>query len=735
MTVAFDASGFHSGTWGYGSALSQDTHTHTPAGTPRAAIVYIVSQENSDLISTVKWGGASGTVMTELGSSPFIHTSGAGEHGTIYAYFLGSGIPTGAKAINVTSTGAVLFAIASITLTAAGDTVVNTAATNQSDVGTAISVSIPIPAGAANYSWTTTGTDAWGVFATAISEASDPNGVTSFVSGAIWSGRNTIGGIAADAGLTTITEQAFSGAETAGFAYGTSLVVGTAPTTSYAGGQERGLRIGVIDGIGWEVDGLPVRMIGDWQAEVQTGWGDRAFTGAIGREVRWAEQGAPVTGWKRSGEPLWQGTLVVDPRREGDVLRIRAEGNAAGIDAIPNRLFYRVDGAAEWEDRGSDPYGYNQNEKFDLFSRRGSLVWKFGSVDTFNTNDAAGFAFWREGGEISRYTCTLEVNQALGGFDFLTRSFTGPDGTQSDITTQTLNFGGPLTLAVDATINAANREDGMTFVCIRTGAASTPNGRRRLQVRAIKVYGRTLDENFTVADVVSDVAELAGLGTDGIDAHAMLVLPLDWTEDPTGLLDYMAELTDWRWMVRGTEMTFGPYGKIWESATGYGAVPNLEPQPRANVFRQPFRTLSGALRHVDASPEVDPFPGQEVVVEGTELENPQPNADLATAVAAAAVEYEASVRRSGPVELTEVRYIGGTWSPYDVDAGDQLLLTDLAPDLGPQRIEAMTYRPGGRATAQLGDGFNLVAELAAFQRPPRKRAKGKKRAGVGGPIR
>ena len=351
------------------------------------------------------------------------------------------------------------------------------------------------------------------------------------------------------------------------------------------GGEERGLRIGVNAVIGWEIDGRPVEFTNDWQAEVQTGWGDRTLTASFGTDVTWAEQGSSVVGWKRSGEPLWQGTLVVDPRKDGDHYRIRAHGYADQMAENSTRLFYRTDGAEQWEDRGSDPYGYNQNEKYDLHQGRGSLQWKFGNnADAFATNDAAGFALWKEGGLISRYTATLTVNQALGGFDFLSRSFTGPDGTQSDITTQTLNFGGPLTLDVDTTINVANQEDGMTFVVIRTGASSTPNGRRRLGVTRIKVYGRTTDAAFSASDAVADVAALSGLGTDGIDSNPLVVLPIDWTDDHPGFCDYMAELVDWRWMVRGTEIDLRPLrahlGKRHRGRRG--------PQPRAGAPRQPL---------------------------------------------------------------------------------------------------------------------------------------------------
>ena len=497
------------------------------------------------------------------------------------------------------------------------------------------------------------------------------------------------------------------------------------------GGSERGLRIGLDAVIGWEIDGRPVEFTNDWQAEVQTGWGDRTLTASFSTDVTWAEQGSSVVGWKRSGEPLWQGTLVVDPRKDGDHYRIRAHGYADDMAENSTRLFYRTDGAEQWEDRGSDPYGYNQNEKYDLHQGRGSLQWKFGNnADAFATNDAAGFALWKEGGLISRYTATLTVNQALGGFDFLSRSFTGPDGTQSDITTQTLNFGGPLTLDVDTTINVANQEDGMTFVVIRTGASSTPNGRRRLGVTRIKVYGRTTDAAFSASDAVADVAALSGLGTDGIDSNPLVVLPLDWTDDHPGLLRLHGRAG--RLALDGTGL--GDDLRPLRADLGKRHRGRRGPKPRAGAPRQP---LQPALPRPERRPADGgggtgggpvPRPGDRRVRRGAggppNRFGPSPRRWPRWRSSSRPASGHPA-RWSSPRSATSARRM----SPYDVNAGDQLLLTDLAPRFGPQRIEAITYRPGGHATATLGSAFNLVATLAELERPPRKRRR-KRRAGM-----
>jgi hypothetical protein len=94
VTVAFDVA-----TDGGNVTTNPKTFTHTPTGTPRAAIVLIVQGGNisADRISGVTYGGVS---MTEVALSPVIKTTG--EQAVVDVFFLGSGIPTGAQTVSIT---------------------------------------------------------------------------------------------------------------------------------------------------------------------------------------------------------------------------------------------------------------------------------------------------------------------------------------------------------------------------------------------------------------------------------------------------------------------------------------------------------------------------------------------------------------------------------------------------------------------------------------------------------
>ena len=101
MAIAFDA--FSRYSTGNTTSTADFSWTHTPVGTPKGVLVFIVENNNTpnawDEITGVTYGGVA---MTALSVSPNRYTGA--EDGTIYAYFLGSGIPTGAQTVSVNKT-------------------------------------------------------------------------------------------------------------------------------------------------------------------------------------------------------------------------------------------------------------------------------------------------------------------------------------------------------------------------------------------------------------------------------------------------------------------------------------------------------------------------------------------------------------------------------------------------------------------------------------------------------
>lgn len=147
MTVAHDASSAsHSGT---SSSTGDFSWTHTPTGVPRGALVLIaLNAEAIDEIASVTYGGVA---MAEVPLSPLLHATGA-EDGTLFGYFLGSGVPTGAQTVQVTVSGSTRAKTAQcVTVTASRDTTIDDTTTLETGAAANPSVSLDATAEAAIY--------------------------------------------------------------------------------------------------------------------------------------------------------------------------------------------------------------------------------------------------------------------------------------------------------------------------------------------------------------------------------------------------------------------------------------------------------------------------------------------------------------------------------------------------------------------------------------------------------
>lgn len=117
MAVAFDATGTATAT-----TTTPLTFTHTPVGTPRGILLFIMSSEGSDPVNgAVTYGGVA---MAAVTGAAAVDT--AGEPSWCSTWFLGSAIPTGAQTVSIAHTGSAATKRAvSISVTAAADTVIS----------------------------------------------------------------------------------------------------------------------------------------------------------------------------------------------------------------------------------------------------------------------------------------------------------------------------------------------------------------------------------------------------------------------------------------------------------------------------------------------------------------------------------------------------------------------------------------------------------------------------------
>lgn len=127
MTVALDAftgaQNLASGAFTVDITAGQ--WVHTPVGTPRGVLFLCGQGAVGDQIASISYGGVD---LIEVSPSPFDAIAGD-EDGTLYCYFLGSGIPTGAVDVLVDTTNSAGKRGFLYTLTASGDTEVDSTQT------------------------------------------------------------------------------------------------------------------------------------------------------------------------------------------------------------------------------------------------------------------------------------------------------------------------------------------------------------------------------------------------------------------------------------------------------------------------------------------------------------------------------------------------------------------------------------------------------------------------------
>lgn len=217
MTLAFDVATSVGGISFGGASTNTFPNAHTPAGTPRGVIAFLVTDEDTDEVTSVTYGG---DAMTELAASPMVQTLGA-EHGVVHGFFLGTSIPTGTQSLACTVTDAGFVWGALCTVTAAADVEVADSSASEAASGAtpATVLDLPNSGGTFSFEWTHV-SDEWAIMAAAIREIGGNGDV--FISGALWSGNENTGGPSQGAGQTVITEQDL-GTSVAGWSYVTSL--------------------------------------------------------------------------------------------------------------------------------------------------------------------------------------------------------------------------------------------------------------------------------------------------------------------------------------------------------------------------------------------------------------------------------------------------------------------------------------------------------------------------------
>lgn len=197
MAVALDALGEASESGG------DPSWTHTPVGTTRGVIVVAASRGvSTDVVAGVDYGGVAMARVTNGWA-----VDNASELLSIYVYFLGASIPTGAQTVTVDTTGGTAAKCYSVSLTAGADTEVEASDKLEGDQ---TNPSIVLTTGV---------------------------GVNTYVLGAVYSGVNSAASITAGSGYT-ILDSADTGNQVSAIESRDSNATGGSVTVDFAIGSE-----------------------------------------------------------------------------------------------------------------------------------------------------------------------------------------------------------------------------------------------------------------------------------------------------------------------------------------------------------------------------------------------------------------------------------------------------------------------------------------------------------------
>lgn len=188
MSVAYDA-------FSTGANATDPNFTHTPAGTPRGALVLVIQQGATGETVTCTYGGTAMTALTPIDGSA------ASEPAWIYPFFLGSSVPTGAQTVDVQASGSTTKRAVCYTVTAAADAAVESQ-------NSTVSSSLDDPS----------------VTLTTSAET--------ITFGAGWSGLGNAANVAADAAHTKDVGQSLTAA-TANFEHRSGTVAAGSPTVGF----------------------------------------------------------------------------------------------------------------------------------------------------------------------------------------------------------------------------------------------------------------------------------------------------------------------------------------------------------------------------------------------------------------------------------------------------------------------------------------------------------------------
>jgi hypothetical protein len=486
------------------------------------------------------------------------------------------------------------------------------------------------------------------------------------------------------------------------------------------------------DRISWTIDDKPVQ-IGGWSADMSAHGGFRDFRGTAVGNILFAEQEAPVAGYRRNGDVFWYGTMVTDPEITEGGAAITAEGLFKQDFATKSgRRFFLSRDLGLWADQHEAPYLFAPltGETFAQSVTEAALVWTIDKGVDVIIGDETGWCAWIDGTVLTNFSCDLSLMPGVIAAEanrqhYMIETGEGPD----DFGGTTVQENGDID-PTDTRIDIPLEDTSGDLCRIRvyrevwTAAANKVEG----YLSNVELRGIANASVYTATQVLQLIltlddrpAQIAGSGQD--------VMPLDFTGTDYDLARYVTGLVDWWFMIEhkdrfGTLTRSGPWEDVITVARKSNARTALVPLRRYNSVRVPYKTTTDVEQFATARANPDPFPEKTVEFLAEALEDAQADATAATLVAETLVRRYSAIRRSGNVLIAQASFEGKTLSPYEIRPGVLVDLSDHEPALPPQRLEAVTWNAEGVVSGSIeaeGSAASTLKASASAPSGPRNR--------------
>jgi cytochrome c5 len=519
-------------------------------------------------------------------------------------------------------------------------------------------------------------------------------------------------------------------------AYAGGYADGYGSATARVAGSPSG-RSTLLPRVHWTLDGYEIPL-DDWLASTVANGGYDSFRGVIPeRYVRRNPsftQGALLTGIDETGAPVWEGRQIVNPIIRNGVASIAAVGNKAVADKHAGRLLFQAAGTEQWAEQDASPHASNSAASLIAQENRGMFKFRVVKGESLVGDDTVGFVFAAQGQQIRYFRANVQATGSGGMQNVALRLYRAsyPNGARTLVTSTTSSG------SISANLSA-NPADMIILVAQAT-ATQTASASATYTVRDVRVNGLISEDSAEVHKVVKVVGQKCGYDVSGIQtgipirhirpetwtrrykfpqgsttmdrfemvrsgewknlptvdtvqravvSSALNILPLDWQSGPwSGLLDYLAEVLDWRWRVLGDTfgggavLQFGPWADVWNVAL---ANVELTPQEMFNEVVVKYPNAAGIVQEVRHRADPDPLARHGVInVYEHQIQDVQVDDGTAREVAANLAQRYSTPRYSGTIEITNATDISMSGSAYSVLAGDLLEVSDLG--LGPQRV-------------------------------------------------